>query len=577
MSRTLALLAAASILVLGGCASTPTADALRSADAPVEGRPDGSAYGAFLAGQAARNAGQHREATAYFSQSARASGNAEVRENAFYSAVLAGDMARAKALNPEVATASPGAARLGRLVTAVEAMAEGQGRKAYAALSGEPVGFPHRAAAALLKPWAAAAAGDIDAATVEPELKSDRLAYALGSLSRAQLLERAKRYKEAEDVLKAMSSEDAMGSIFLEAHGQFLERRGRQADAIALYDSALAKSPNDASLIAARARAAAKGAPEALPALREGGAEALVGAAASATLLKQSDLTLVYLRLALRLDPKSDEAWMMLGDTLLATQDADAAREAYARVKVGSPIFVQARTRTVWSYQSEKERPQALTVARETVQQVPDSTLAKTTLADVLRASKQYDESAKVMDAVISAEGKDADWRLYYLRALALDKAGRWGEAERDLKAALVLKPDEAEILNYLGYTWITRGERLDEALAMVRKAVDAEPNSGAVVDSLGWAYYSLGQYGEAVTQLERASQLEPDDPEINTHLGDAYWRIGRRVEARFQWQKVLGVMKPEPELKAGLEERLKVGLGPAPKPPAGAPKVAAR
>ncbi len=571
MCRTAAYLAVASALVLAGCASTASPGAPQAAVA--EPRPDGSAYGLFLAGKAASNAGQHRDATAYFSQSARASGSAEVRENAFISAVLAGDMARAAQLNPPAASASPGAVRLGRLVTAVEALADGRGKAAYAALSGEPVGFPHRAAGALLKPWAAAAAGDMAAATAEPELKSDRLAYALGSLSRAQLLEKAGRFAEAEDVLKAMSSEDAMGSIFLEAHGLFLERRGRQAEAIALYDAALASAPDDASLTAARARAKSKGAPEALPSPRAGAAEAMVGAAAAASLVKQSDLAMVYLRLALRLDPKNDEAWMMLGDALLAAEDAEGARDAYGRVNAGSAMFVPARTRTVWSLSGDKERPQALAMARETVRLAPGSVLAGTTLADVLRADKQYAESAEVMDGVIGAAGKSADWRLYYLRALALDKAGRWSEAERDLKAGLALKPDEAEILNYLGYTWIVRGERLEEALGMVRKAVDAEPNSGAVVDSLGWAYYSLGQYGEAVTQLERASQLEPSDPEINTHLGDAYWRIGRRVEAQFQWRKVLATMSPEPELKAGLEERLKTGLQAAPKPA----KVAAR
>jgi len=547
------------------------------AQAIAEPAPSGSAYGMFLAGQAARNGGHNSEAATYFAQSAKISGSADVQESAFFSAVLAGDMVRAIAMNPPAESATPGAARLGRMVVAVETLTDGNGRKAYAALAGDPVGFPHRTAAALLKPWAAAAGGAVKESIAEPELKSDRLAYALGSLSRAQLMERAGRYSEAEDVLKAMSSEDAMGGIFLEAHGAFLERRGRQSEAVALYDAALAKDPGDASLLASRARAVARGTPDPLPTIRKGAAQAMVGAAAQAALMKQSELGLVYLRLALRLDPKSDEAWTMLGDALLANDDLDAAREAYAQIKPGTSAYVQARIRTIWTYKGDKERPQALTMARETVRQAPDSILARTTLADVLRADKQYEASVTVMDDLIAEEGRDSDWRLYYLRALALDKAGRWDEAERDLKAGLALNPDEAGMLNYLGYTWIVRGERLDEALAMVRKAVDAEPNSGAVVDSLGWAYYSLGQYGEAVTLLERASQLEPTDPEINMHLGDAYWRVGRRVEAAFQWRKVLSTMTPEPDLEVQLENRLKDGLQPPLKSVSGPAKVAER
>ena len=132
---------------------------------------------------------------------------------------------------------------------------------------------------------------------------------------------------------------------------------------------------------------------------------------------------------------------------------------------------------------------------------------------------------------------------------------------------ALKQQPEEPELLNYLGYTWIDRGERLDEALDMVRRATEANPRSGAMVDSLGWAYYRLGDYKNAVEKLERAAELEPADAEINHHLGDAYWRVGRRLEAQFQWNKVL-TLEPNAATKAAVESKIKTGLGPAPKPP---------
>jgi Flp pilus assembly protein TadD len=140
--------------------------------------------------------------------------------------------------------------------------------------------------------------------------------------------------------------------------------------------------------------------------------------------------------------------------------------------------------------------------------------------------------------------------------------AGRGPDAVRVLPAAVKLKPDSAETLNYLGYSWIERGERLDEALGMINKALESQPDSGAIVDSLGWALYRLGQYDKAVPQLERAAQLEPADAEINNHLGDAYWRVGRRVEAQFQWRKVLTTMSPPDEMKVLLEKKLESGLG---------------
>jgi Flp pilus assembly protein TadD len=127
---------------------------------------------------------------------------------------------------------------------------------------------------------------------------------------------------------------------------------------------------------------------------------------------------------------------------------------------------------------------------------------------------------------------------------------------------ALSLRPDEAELLNYLGYAWIDRGERLQEAMGMVEKAVAANPRSGAIVDSLGWAHYRLGNYKKAVEILEQAVELEAGDPEINNHLGDAYWMVGRKDEAGFQWRRVL-TLKPDDKIRADAEQKLASGLGP--------------
>jgi Flp pilus assembly protein TadD len=118
------------------------------------------------------------------------------------------------------------------------------------------------------------------------------------------------------------------------------------------------------------------------------------------------------------------------------------------------------------------------------------------------------------------------------------------------------MEPDQPLVLNYLGYSWVEQGERLEEAQDMIRRAVELRPNDGFIVDSLGWVYYRLGKKAEAVVQLERAVELQPEDPVINDHLGDAYWAVGRQREANFQWRAALG-LDPEPELKAELERKL--------------------
>ena len=128
------------------------------------------------------------------------------------------------------------------------------------------------------------------------------------------------------------------------------------------------------------------------------------------------------------------------------------------------------------------------------------------------------------------------------------------------MKKALELQPEQPHVLNYLGYSWIDQGINLDEGMKMIKRAVDQRPDDGYIVDSLGWAYYRIGNYEDAVKNLERAIDLKPEDPTINDHLGDAYWRVGRTLEAKFQWAHARD-LKPEPEELPKIEAKIENGL----------------
>jgi Flp pilus assembly protein TadD len=277
------------------------------------------------------------------------------------------------------------------------------------------------------------------------------------------------------------------------------------------------------------------------------------------TSAKQNQFALAYLRLALKLDPGRDEAWVMVGDLMGSAGDNRGAREAYGQVKPGSLEYAAAQSKLAWTYQNAGDKETALKLARTAA--ASGQVEGRMTLADLLRADEKYGESAEVLSALIK-ESKTPDWRLLYARGVAMQKIGKWPEAEADLKAALAAQPDEPELLNYLGYSWIDRGEHLKDAMAMVEKAVAADPRNGAMVDSLGWAYYRLGDYKKAVERLEEAVELEAGDPEINNHLGDAYWKVGRRDEAIFQWKRVL-TLQPDAKIKADAEAKIASAQGP--------------
>jgi len=533
-----------------------------NADAAPSSAGD-TAYGLFLAGQAAVNGGHGNVAASYFDRAAAVGPAADgplLDTRAFSAFLLAGDVKRAATVAPTDPAVEPAMRHLGALTRGVEALAEGDAKRAHAILTGPDVGAPHQGAASLLAPWAAAAAGDVQGATVHPVIAGEPISQFFANLDQGKLYERFGRYEEAETAFRALIERGDPGGLATVNLGEMLERRGRGPEAVALYDQALLHDPGDAVLKGARNRARAGKAPPPLPSLRHSAAEALVAPATVLIVQKQEEVALAYLRLALRLDPDRDEAWMLVGDIMSDIGDTDGARAAYLAPKRGSDQFVAARGKLAWTYQGDGDNEGALRIARQTLAAAPMSQEAGSNLADLLRADERYDDSAKVLDRLIAAQGGQPDWRLLYMRAVDFQESGRWSDAERDLSAALKERPDEPELLNFLGYSWIDRGENLPRAMEMVKKAVDLDPRSGAMLDSLGWGYYRLGDYKTAVEKLEAAVVLEAGDPDVNNHLGDAYWRVGRLNEARFQWQRVL-TLEPSAKLKADVETKLKSGL----------------
>ena len=129
---------------------------------------------------------------------------------------------------------------------------------------------------------------------------------------------------------------------------------------------------------------------------------------------------------------------------------------------------------------------------------------------------------------------------LFFYRGIVQEQSKDWAPAEADFRKALSLNPTQPQVLNYLGYGLVDRGEKLDEALGMIRKAVAGDPEKGYIIDSLAWALFKLGRYDEALEPMEKASLLEPVDPIVTDHLGDVYWMVGRKLEARFQWRRAL-------------------------------------
>ena len=146
-------------------------------------------------------------------------------------------------------------------------------------------------------------------------------------------------------------------------------------------------------------------------------------------------------------------------------------------------------------------------------------------------------------------------------RGVAYERNGEWDKAEKDLIVSLKASPNQAYVINYLAYSWIEQGVKIEESLKMLEKANRIKSNDPYIIDSLGWALYKLKRYEESKNYLQLAVRLMPADPIVNDHYGDVLWKNGNKIQARYYWNYVLNLEKAEKDLKEKIEQKLIKGL----------------
>ena len=280
--------------------------------------------------------------------------------------------------------------------------------------------------------------------------------------------------------------------------------------------------------------------------------------------LKDADpaFTLIYSRLAQYLDPKHVDSTLMTADLLVELGQYDLAIKEHEKLSDSQPQFFASELGRAEALRSSGKVMVAIEVLVELTRQYPNSANGFSILGNHYRQLEAYDKAEVSYGEAIKlyeAKGK-AGWFLYYVRGITRERLDLWSSAEKDFRKALSLNPSQPQVLNYLGYSLIEKNSNLDEALDMIERAVKESPDSGYIVDSLGWGYYKLGQYEKAVPNLERAAELMPVDPIVNDHLGDVYWMVGRKTEAEFQWRRALS-FDPEVDEIERIKKKLKVGL----------------
>jgi tetratricopeptide (TPR) repeat protein len=555
-------------LLLAGAAFFPTAIAAQGSTPRALTMQEISRLSPSGSYLAARHAGQHRDSAAasvYYRAALRADPrNNDLLSQAFLSSLVDGDVDEAVRLAERVVQVNRNH-RIARLTLGVRAIKQRQysaARQQLALAARDPI---TELTATLLTSWTQMASNEVRAAIDGIDKLSGPDWYAIfRDLHAGMILDLAGRSRDAGKRLERAHQLDPNALRAVDAFGRWTSRHGSKADALKIFedfDKVLPRHPlireaideiKEDEKLGPLVESAQAGAAEALYGLggslgRQGGGE---------------DLGLVYLQLAIYLQPQHALALLSLADLYENLKKPELAIRTYQRIPEDSPLRRNAEIQLGVNLDSVERTDEAKKHLNKLIVERPGDLDAVLALGNILRSRKQFAECSQVYSQGIEAlpRVEKSHWVIFYFRGICNERSKKWEQAEADLKKALELNPDQPDVLNYLGYSWVDQGKNLEEGMKMIRQAVDQRPNNGYIVDSLGWAHYRIGEYDEAVKQLERAIELKPEDPTVNDHLGDAYWKVGRTLEARFQWTHARD-LKPEPDELKKIEEKLASGI----------------
>ena len=521
--------------------------------------------GSYLA---ARHASVERDAAsaaAFYRSALRTDPkNNELLDRAFISSLADGDIDEAVKLADRILTMDK-ANRVARLVVGVRDLKQKKYPAAQLNINQSIRGPITDLVATLLSGWASYGAGDAKAAVAGIDKLTGPEWYPIfKDLHIGMVLEISGKDKDAGARFeRAYKLDDSMLRVS-DAYARWLSRNKDGAAAAGIYEAFDKKLPRHPLVQEGlRDTKAGKKLPPLVDSAQAGAAEALYGIGATLTRRGGEDLALVYLQLALYLQPNHPLALLSLADLYEFVKKPQMAIKVYERMPASSPLKRNAQIQLATNLDTADRSEEAIKILKGVTAEAPKDIEAIMALGNIERGRKKFSDCAGTYTQAIDANPGVTDkntWVTYYYRGICEERSKQWNKAEVDMRKALELQPEQPHVLNYLGYSWIDQGINLDEGMKMIKRAVDQRPDDGYIVDSLGWAFYRIGNFEDAVKNLERAIDLKPEDPTINDHLGDAYWRVGRTLEAKFQWAHARD-LKPEAEELPKIEAKIANGL----------------
>ena len=272
--------------------------------------------------------------------------------------------------------------------------------------------------------------------------------------------------------------------------------------------------------------------------------------------LRQGKLTesIEELKMIVSAWPEDDKSRYYLATAYNSKDDSEKALEHFSLIRRESSYFIPAQMHIAYLLDAQKKYDEAITVLQKAISFEKTKVELYLMLSSVYETRKDYSKAMEVVREGLDQDEKNIE--LIYRLGVLLDKTGDKTSCIEQMKSILEIDPNHADSLNYIGYTYAEQGIKLDEAMELIQKALRAKPDTGYIIDSLGWVYFQKGLYDEAVEYLEKAVNLMPDDPTINEHVGDAYLKKKKYKKALSHYKKALSLKPPdEKKLKEKITE----------------------
>ena len=519
--------------------------------------------GAYLAARHAAMSNDFETGAQYFAQSLIGDPtNPYLLENALVAYVALGDFERAKPI-ATIMTQNGIESQMAHIVLSVIAATKGDWDKVILQLENKQKIGP--LVDGLTRGWASVGQGQMAAAISTFDSLTQTAGLSSYSLYNKALALSYVGDFEGADTIFAQSPENGMryNRRSATAHARILSQLDRNSEALTLIDAVFGMQ-TDPTLAKIRSVLATD---TMLPFTHvrsplDGLSEVYLIVAQALMNDGNDDYTLRYARAAMELNPSNTDAILLVANLLENLQQYDLATATYSTVAPSDPAYQSAELGRSEALRKAGRIEAAIETLQALARTYPDMPRVHATAGDAHRENDNY-EAAKISYTKALDLYHDEDplrWFIYYTRGITHHTLDEWPAAEADFRAALALRPDQPQVLNYLGYSMVERDINLDEALGMIVLAVEAEPLNGAIVDSLGWVLFQRGEFNAAVSHLENAAALIPIDPIINDHLGDAYWAVGRMIEAEFQWNRALSFDPLEVDM-IRIRQKLEIGL----------------